>query len=102
MVQFRMPPTAVMHSDHVFHFVRNLYLNIVTDEPTHSSPKSDVIFQGIDKLLRRSHGVDIREQEFLTAMIWAIVTPESMAGVSEKLESVTAASLLLGMLKSSS
>ena len=31
-------------------------------------------------------------------MVWAIVTPESTAGVSEKIVSVATASFLLGML----
>ena len=31
--------------------------------------------------------------------IWALVTPESTAGVSEKMVSVTTALFLLGMLK---
>ena len=31
--------------------------------------------------------------------IWAMVTPESMAGVSEKMVSVATASFLCGMLK---
>ena len=66
MVGFRRPATAVIHSEDVFYFVRDLYLGIVTDELTHSSPKSDVIFQGVDKLLRILHGVDISDQQVLT------------------------------------
>ena len=62
MVGLRISTTAVIISENVFYFIRNLYLGIVTDELTHSSPKSDVIFQDIDKLLRRLHGVDIRDQ----------------------------------------
>ena len=53
---------AVIHSDDIFNSVRDLYLSIVTDELTHRSPKSDVIFQGVDKLLRRLHRVDTRYQ----------------------------------------
>ena len=49
MVAFRMPTTAVIHSGYVFYFVRNLYLGIITDDLAHSSPKSDVLFKGIDK-----------------------------------------------------
>ena len=61
MVGLRMPTTAVIHSEYVFYFVRNLYKGIVADEVTHGSPKSDIIFQGIDKLLGKLHGVDIRD-----------------------------------------
>ena len=53
----------------------------------------------MDKLLGRLHGIDIRDQESLPTKIWAMVTPESMAGVSEKIVSVATASFLLGMLK---
>ena len=62
MVWFRMPTTAVIHSEYIFYFVRNLYLSIVTGEDTHSSLRSDGIFPGVDKLLRRLHGVQIRNQ----------------------------------------
>ena len=62
MVGFRMPTTAVVHSEYVFDFVRNFNLSIVTDELTHSSPEPDVIFQGIDKLFGRLHGVDTSDQ----------------------------------------
>ena len=62
MIWFRMPTTAVVDSEDVFDFVRNLNLGIITDELTHGSPESDVIFQGISRLLRRLHGVDIRDQ----------------------------------------
>ena len=61
MVGFRMPTTAVIHSDFVFYFVRNLYFGIIIDELTNSSPKSDVIFQGIDKLLGSLHSIDITD-----------------------------------------
>ena len=62
MVGFRVQTTAMAHSEDIFWFVRNFYLCIVTDKLTHSSTKSDVIFEGADKLLRRLHGVDIRDQ----------------------------------------
>ena len=98
MIWFRIPTIAVVHSEDIFYFVRYLCLGIVTDELTHSSPESDVIFQVIDRLLRRLHGVDIRKG-ILPTKIWAIVTPESMTGVSENMVSVASAAFLLGMLK---
>ena len=73
-----MPTTIVIHSEDVFYFLRDLYLSIVTDELTHSSLKSDVIFQGVDELLRGLQGVDMRDLS-LPTKIWAIVTPESTA-----------------------
>ena len=77
-------------------------MGIITDELTHSPPKSDVMFQGIDKLLGRLHGVDIRDKESLQMKFWAIVTPESMAGVSDQMLSIATASFFLGMLKAGS
>ena len=38
-------------------------------------------------------------RESLPTMIWAMMTPESMAGVSEKMASVATALFLHGMLK---
>ena len=43
------------------------------------------------------HGVHISDQRVFT--IWAMVTPESMAGVSEKMVFVATASFLCGILK---
>ena len=45
------------------------------------------------------HRIHIRDQGVLTNKIWAMVTPESMAGVSEKIVSVATASFLCGILK---
>ena len=45
------------------------------------------------------HRVHVRDQRVFTTKIWAMVTPESMAGVSEKMVSVATASFLCGMLK---
>ena len=64
MIGFRMPTTAVIHSEYVFYFVRNLDLDIVADELAHSSLISDV--KDIDKCLGRLHGVDIRDQRIFT------------------------------------
>ena len=51
MIRFRMPTTAVVHSENILNLVGNFNLSIITDYFTHSSPKSDVVFQSIDKLL---------------------------------------------------
>ena len=59
MILFRMPTTDVVHSEDGLDFVGNLNLGIVTGELAHSSTDSDVIFQGIDKLLEGLHGLDI-------------------------------------------
>ena len=94
-----MPTTAEVHSEDGFYFVRNLYLSIVTDELTHSSPKSDVVFQGAENLSRRLHGVDIRTQGVFANTDLGHLTPESIARVSGNLVSVATVSFLLGMLK---
>ena len=98
MVGFRMSSTAVVHLEYVIDFVRNIDLGIVADEFICSSPELDVMFHGIDKLLGRLHGVDIRDERVFAMKIWVIVTPESMVGVSEKIISGATASFLLGML----
>ena len=69
MVRFRMPTTAVIHSEDVFNVVGNFNLSIITDKFAHSSPKSDVVFQCIDKLLGGLHGIHIRDQESLPMKI---------------------------------
>ena len=45
------------------------------------------------------HGVHIRDQRVFTTKIWAMLTPESMAGLSEEMVSIAAASFLCGMLR---
>ena len=50
MIRFRKPTTAVVHSEDVFNFVGKFNLSIITDKFAHSSPKSDIVFQSIDKL----------------------------------------------------
>ena len=45
------------------------------------------------------HGVHIRDQGVFTTKLWAMVTPESMVGVSEKMVPVATASFLHGILK---
>ena len=46
------------------------------------------------------HGIHIRDQGVITnENLSHLVTPESMAGVSEKMVSVATTSLLCGMLK---
>ena len=50
MIRLRKPTTAVVHSEDVFNFVGNFNLSIITDKFAHSSPKSDIVFQSIDKL----------------------------------------------------
>ena len=92
-----MPTTAVIHSEDTLNLVGNL--SIITDQFTHSSPESSIILQSVDKLLGRVHGIHIRDQRVFTNKIWAMATPESMAGVSEKMESVATASFLHGMWK---
>ena len=44
-------------------------------------------------------GYTYENRESLPTKIWVMVTPESMAGVSEKIVSVATASFLHGMLK---
>ena len=44
-------------------------------------------------------GYTSETRESLPAKIWAMVTPEPMAGVSEKMVSVATASFLHGILK---
>ena len=44
-------------------------------------------------------GYTSKTREPLPTKIWAMVTPESMAGISEKMLSVAIASFLYGMLK---
>ena len=61
MVGLRMETTAVVHSEYVFDLIRNFNSGIVTDGLTHSCPESDVIFQGMAKLLGGFHGVDVRD-----------------------------------------
>ena len=95
MVRFRMPTTAVIHSEDVFNFVGNFNLRKITDQSAHSSAKSDVVFQSTNKLLGGLHGIHIRDQGALPGM----VTPASMVGVTEKMVSVATASFLCGLLK---
>ena len=59
MVRFRMSAIAVAHSEDVFNFVGNFNWSIITDDFAQSSPKSDVVFQSVDKLLGGLHGVYI-------------------------------------------
>ena len=47
-------------------FVGNFDLSIITDSFAHSSPRSDVVFQSIDKLLGGWHGIYIRDQGVFT------------------------------------
>ena len=65
---------CVVHSEHALEFVGSLNLGIITDELAHSSPKSGVICQGIDKLLGGLHEVDIRYQGvFASKMLYTRV-----------------------------
>ena len=66
LIRFRMPTTAVVHSEDAFNFVGNFKLSIITDQFTHSSPKSDNIFQNVDNLHGGMHGVHIRDQGVIT------------------------------------
>ena len=94
----RLPTTVVVHSEYVFDFVRNFNLGIVTDELAHSSSESDAIFQGLDKLPGRLHGVDIRDQRvFANEDLGHCDARVNGWSIREAVSEATA-SILLGML----
>ena len=88
----------MVHSKDVLNFVRNLNLSIVADKLGHGSPKSDVILLCVDKLFLGFEGETSVTRVLLPTKLWAMVTPESIAGVSEKMVSVATSSDHLGML----
>ena len=56
-----MPTTYVVHSEDIFNPVGNFNLSIIADYFTHSSSESDIIFQGIDKLIGAMNRIHIRD-----------------------------------------
>ena len=61
VIRFRMPTTYVVHSEDIFNPVGNFNLSIIADYFTHSSSESDIIFQGIDKLIGAMNTIHIRD-----------------------------------------
>jgi hypothetical protein len=59
VIGFRVPARAMVNAQDVQDFVGYFDFGIVADEHVHGSPESYVIFEGIDKLLRRFEGIGI-------------------------------------------
>ena len=95
MVWFRVPPAAVIHPEYILDLVGNFNLNIIINEFTHTSPDSNVWTSSLEECMWYTSETRVS----IPTKIGAMVTLESMEGVSEKIMSVATASFLLGMLK---
>ena len=62
VIGFRLPITDVVGPEDVLDLVGDLNFGLITDKLVHSTTYMDVVFQSIDKLLTRPHGVDGRNQ----------------------------------------
>ena len=86
-----MHTTAVVHSENIFNIVGNFNLR---KPPLNLMLSSKVLTNCLEDFMEYTS----ETKELLPTNICAMVTPESIAGVSEKRVSVTA-SFLCGMLK---
>ena len=99
MIRFRMPTTAVLHSEDVFNLVGNFNLSIITDKFANSSLKWMLSSKVLTNCMAECMGYTSETRESLPTKIRAMVAPESMEGVLEKMVSVATASFLYGILK---
>ena len=87
----------MVHSTNVLNLVRNLHFGIITISlvmaPLNLMLSSSMLTNWFWDL----RGYTSVTRVHLRTQIWAMVTPESMAGVSEKMVSVATGSNFLGM-----